>query len=137
MRTFLITVLMAALSGLYTGAAVAGTDNQSMPKAGSILLASATGKEGAGSEDKAGKKKEVAKNKVELFTTSWCGYCAMARKFLRDRKIEFIEYDIEKDEAAALRRQRLYGRGGVPLAVINGTAILGFSPDAYDEALKK
>ncbi len=74
--------------------------------------------------------------KVELYTTSWCPYCKKAVDFFRSRGIPFREYDIEKDPAAARRKQQLDSRSGVPLAVINGKKILGFSPAGYDRALK-
>ena len=75
--------------------------------------------------------------KVELYSTSWCGYCKMAANFFRSKGIPFTEYDIEKNKAAARRKQHLdKGRSGVPFAVINGTLIHGFSKASYERALK-
>ena len=79
-----------------------------------------------------------AKNqKVELYVTSWCGYCKKAKAFFNSRRISFIEYDVEKDKNAAARHRELNRRGGVPVAVINGNKILGFSESSYERALKK
>ena len=75
--------------------------------------------------------------KVELYVTSWCGYCKKARSFLKANGIEFTEYDIEKDSNAAKRHRKLNRRGGVPVAIINGKKIIGFSKAAYESALKK
>ena len=72
---------------------------------------------------------------VELFVTQSCGYCTMARNYLNAKGIPFAEYDIEEDSSARQRKRRLDPRRGVPLAVINGQTILGFSPAAYDAAL--
>ena len=55
----------------------------------------------------------------------------MARHFTHPIK----EYDVERDLAADRRRKTLDPSNGVPLAVINGQKILGFSPDAYQQAL--
>jgi glutaredoxin len=74
--------------------------------------------------------------KVELYTTAWCVYCRKARDFFRSRGIAFIEYDIEKDENAARRKNQLTDRRGVPFAVINGKRIHGFDQGAYIRALK-
>ncbi len=52
------------------------------------------------------------------------------------RNIPFNEYDIEKDPVAALRRQKIDQRPGVPLAVINGYVIVGYSEKNYEIALK-
>ena len=76
-------------------------------------------------------------SEVVLYTTSWCPYCRKARDYLRSRGIDFTEYDIEKDEEAAIRKKQLDGRGGVPFAVINGRPIRGFSAPAYDRALQE
>ncbi len=80
-------------------------------------------------------KKPVQHPKVELYVTTWCKYCRMASNYLRSKRVPFVEYNIEKDGAAAKRREALDKRPGVPLAVINGTIILGFSEAAYDHAL--
>jgi glutaredoxin len=72
---------------------------------------------------------------VEIYVTSWCPYCVQAITFFRDHHVPYVAYDIEKDSAAAKRRERLSPRQGVPFAVINGTKIYGFSAQAYSEAL--
>ncbi len=47
-------------------------------------------------------------------------------------------YDIEKDLDAAARKNALdSGYSGIPLAVINGTIVRGFSEDHYQEVLAK
>lgn len=74
--------------------------------------------------------------KVELYVTSWCKYCKKARNFFLSRNLPFIEYDVEKDPQAAKRRKAIDGRSGVPLAVINGYAIIGYSEKNYEKALK-
>lgn len=73
---------------------------------------------------------------VELYITSWCGYCRQAREFLRARGIPFVEYDIEQDANAARRKQDLKGGSGVPVAVINGQVVVGFSHSVYENALR-
>jgi glutaredoxin len=72
---------------------------------------------------------------VELYTTSWCPYCNDARIFFSSRGISFSEYDIEKDEVAARRKNDLDGGRGVPFAVICDQKIRGFSTIAYERAL--
>lgn len=82
-------------------------------------------------------QRQVRSNQVELYVTSWCPYCKKAIQYFQDRGITFTVYDIEKDPAAAKRKQSLDGRGGVPFAVINGTAVHGYAPEQYAEALQK
>jgi len=75
------------------------------------------------------------RGEVELFTTSWCGYCRQARSWLQQHGVSYRDYDIEQDQAAAWRQQQLGGGNGVPFALINGRRISGFSPDTYAAAL--
>jgi glutaredoxin len=74
--------------------------------------------------------------KVEIYVTSWCGYCKKAKKFFAGRGIPFTVYDIEKDQAAALRKNKLSPGGGVPVTLINGQVLRGFSASAYASALE-
>ena len=67
---------------------------------------------------------------VELYITSWCPYCKQAENFFRSQGIPFTSYDIEKDSSAAQRKEQLDSSGGVPLAIINGQKIHGFSAEA-------
>jgi glutaredoxin len=83
-------------------------------------------------------KNETIAAHVDLYVTSWCPYCKKAILFLQDNHIPFSEYDIEQDYAAADRKQKLApDYGGVPLAVINGDVIRGFSEYKYRRALAK
>ena len=76
-------------------------------------------------------------HKIDLYVTSWCPYCKQAEVWLDKQGLEYQRYDVEKDKAAAQRMYRLAGGGGIPFAVIDGTAIKGWSPEAYAAALKK
>lgn len=73
--------------------------------------------------------------KVDLYVTSWCGYCAKAKSFFNSKGVPFNVYDIERNSRAAKRHRKLNPRGSVPVAVIGGRTIRGFSPEAYGQAL--
>ncbi|MEJ2656240.1 MAG: glutaredoxin domain-containing protein [Desulfobacterales bacterium] len=88
------------------------------------------------STDTAEKNSWIKKSKVELYTTSWCPWCKKAKAFFRSRGISFIEYDIEKNKAAARRKAQIDRQNGVPFAVINGIGIHGYNVNAYIDALK-
>ena len=79
----------------------------------------------------------LKKSKVELYTTSWCPWCKKAKAFFRYRGIVFVEYDIEKDKAAARRKAQIDRQKGVPFAVINGKGIHGYNEKAYNIALRQ
>lgn len=71
---------------------------------------------------------------VELYVTSWCPYCTKAKAYFDGKGIAYSLYDIDKDAAANLRYKR-YGGRGVPLVMINGTAIAGYSVAEFEKAL--
>jgi glutaredoxin len=73
---------------------------------------------------------------VVLYATSWCGYCRKARELLRSRGVAFVEHDIERSAEGRRQYEALKGRG-VPLLVVNGTVIRGYSEQAILAALAR
>lgn len=71
--------------------------------------------------------KKLKSPNVEIFVTSWCGYSRKAIEFLNSQNIEFSIYDIEEDPDAADRKDELAPDSGIPVAVINGKTIIGFT----------
>lgn len=66
--------------------------------------------------------------KVEMFVTSWCGYCKMLEDILDKNGIPYTIYDVEKDESAAQVYRELKGRG-VPLVRVGSKVVYGYNPD--------
>jgi len=81
--------------------------------------------------------RKTPKHDIELYVTSWCPYCKKARNYLESRGIEYRLYDIERDAAAAGRKRQLAPNSGVPVAIIDGKLISGWSLQAYEAALEK
>jgi glutaredoxin len=73
--------------------------------------------------------------RVDIYLTSWCPYCEQAVRFFHERNIPVRIFNIEDDQEAAERKRHLDPRKGVPLVVINGQVVYGFSSRAYDTAL--
>ena len=46
---------------------------------------------------------------IELYTTAGCPYSEAAREDLEWRAVDFIEYDVERDEEARWRMLKLTG----------------------------
>ncbi len=58
---------------------------------------------------------------IELYTASGCQYSEAAREDLEWRGIEFVEYDVEKDEEARERMLEITGGNRtVPVIVEEG-----------------
>jgi glutaredoxin len=70
-----------------------------------------------------------------LYGTTWCPYCAQARKYFDDKGIAFRDLDIEHD-AEAKRQYEALGLSGVPVMVYEGMIWNGFSAQGMDERRK-
>ncbi len=81
--------------------------------------------------------RKTPRHQVELYVTDWCPFCKKAQAFFDQRGIPYQLYDIEKDSAALRRKMELDSGRGVPLALINGVKIKGWSQQAYEAALEK
>lgn len=68
----------------------------------------------------------AAEPEVVLFTTSWCPHCSRAMRDLNRMGVRYTNRDIERDESAREAMHDLVGPGGVPVIVINGTAMRGY-----------
>jgi glutaredoxin-like YruB-family protein len=68
---------------------------------------------------------------VEMYVTSWCGYCKRAQAYMTSKGIPYVAYDIEKDSAANQRYKELGGRG-VPLIIIGSKKMSGFSAETLE-----
>lgn len=64
--------------------------------------------------------------RVEIYTTSSCGFCVRAKRLLDMKKVAFEETPIDRGgESRAQMLQRANGRSSVPQIFIGGTHIGG------------
>ncbi len=73
---------------------------------------------------------------VTLYSTPTCGYCRMAKDWLRNRNVRFEEYNVAADPRRAEEMVRKSGQMGVPVLDVNGRIILGFNVPEIERALK-
>ncbi|HEY0080804.1 MAG TPA: glutaredoxin family protein [Pyrinomonadaceae bacterium] len=68
---------------------------------------------------------------IRMYTTTWCGDCRRAKRFLSEHGLAYEEIDIEQHEGAAERVMSLNeGKRKVPTFEIDGRA---FNLSPYDE----
>ena len=68
---------------------------------------------------------------VEIYTTPYCGYCAMAKRLLDRKGVAYREIDVSADpELRAAMVQRANGRRTVPQIFV-GTTHVGGSDDLH------
>ncbi|MCK9432258.1 MAG: glutaredoxin family protein [Candidatus Omnitrophica bacterium] len=76
----------------------------------------------------------MAKN-VKVYSTSTCPWCIRVKQFLKDNNIEFENFDVSQDRAAADEMMNKTGQMGVPVLDIEGEIIVGFDQERIKAAL--
>ena len=66
------------------------------------------------------------KTNIVIYTTSWCGPCKSAKRFLSDYGFDFKEIDIEKENISREQMAAVTKGLTVPQIVINSEPIGGF-----------
>ncbi len=70
--------------------------------------------------------------KVEIYTTMFCPFCHKAKKLLKLKHVDFIEYDVSSDSAGRKKMTELSdGQTSVPQIFIDNKHI-GGCDDLYD-----
>lgn len=80
-------------------------------------------------------KRALSQVNIELFGTDWCGHCRKAREFMRANGISFTNHDVDANPMLKERARRLSGSGGVPVIVIDGAVMTGFSVPSFQSRL--
>ena len=70
---------------------------------------------------------------VVIFSAPWCPLCKAAKFHMKARGIVYIEHDVELGLDNMVRFHAL-GSGGLPLMLIRGEPLRGFSVDAFEDA---
>ena len=65
--------------------------------------------------------------RVEMYTTTWCGYCVRAKALLDARGIAYEEIHLDDDAGFRQRLHELTGGWTVPQILIDGQPIGGYT----------
>ncbi len=74
---------------------------------------------------------------VKIYTTPSCSYCNIAKKYFRENRVPFTEFDVSRDQRRADEMVRKSGQMGVPVIDINGKVIVGFNQPEIEKSLKR
>jgi glutaredoxin len=77
---------------------------------------------------------------VIIYGAEWCGPCKQTKAYLTQRKVTFVEKDIDdeanqKEMLGKLARARIVYKGAIPVIDVRGTILVGFDPETLDHAL--
>ena len=73
---------------------------------------------------------------VKMYTTPTCHYCHALKEFFKEKKVEFTEIDVTKDEALIQELVDKSGQMGVPVVDIDGKIVIGFDQEKISKLLK-
>ncbi len=63
---------------------------------------------------------------VTIYSTPTCHFCQMAKEFFTEHNIPFTNYDVATDTVKRQEMIQMTRQLGVPVIVIDGTAVVGF-----------
>ena len=66
-------------------------------------------------------------NRIQIYTTRWCGYCVRAKALLDAKGIAYEEVSLDDDPAFRRNLFDLTGGWTVPQILLDGTPIGGFT----------
>jgi glutaredoxin-like YruB-family protein len=72
---------------------------------------------------------------VKIYSTPTCSACKMAKNYLRERHIQFTDYNIANDQRKAEEMVYKTHQTGAPVIDFNGKIIIGFNREKLDRII--
>lgn len=72
---------------------------------------------------------------VTVYSTQTCPYCMMLKDFLREKGVDFTDYDVGVDRDKLREMKDKSGQFGVPVIDVGGKIIVGFDKEEIEKAL--
>ena len=63
---------------------------------------------------------------IKIYTTNWCSYCVMAKRYFDEQEISYEEINIEEKGMSREELQKVTGGMSVPQIVIDDEVIGGY-----------
>lgn len=74
---------------------------------------------------------------ITVYTTPNCPWCTKVKKYLKENRVPFKEYDVAKDKRRAEEMVRKSKQMGTPVVDVHGKIIVGFNQPEIDKALRR
>lgn len=72
---------------------------------------------------------------VIIYSTPTCVYCRMAKDWLKEKEIEYTEFDLSLDAVKRDEVVKKTGQMGVPVIEIDGEIVIGFDRKRIEQLL--
>ena len=74
---------------------------------------------------------------ITVYTTPNCSWCNKAKRYLKENRIKFTEYNVARDKRKADEMQKKSGQMGTPVIDVHGKVIVGFNQPEIEKALRR
>jgi len=74
---------------------------------------------------------------IVIYSSPTCGFCHMAKQYLKDKGYSFTEKDISVDQEALQFVLHNVGQAVTPIISINDKIVVGFDRPSLDAALNE
>ncbi len=74
---------------------------------------------------------------VVIYSLPTCPNCKRAKKYLSQKGIPYIEYDVAKDKERTKEMMQKSGQLGVPVILVNDDVLIGFNQSNLDKLLSE
>ena len=72
---------------------------------------------------------------VKVYSAPTCPWCVKVKQYLKEKGVQFEDYNVAEDRSKLDEMVETTGQYGVPVIVIDGEVIVGFSQARIDQAL--
>jgi len=73
--------------------------------------------------------------KVTIYSTPTCPYCIQVKEYLKEKDVEYTDYNVADDQDKATEMVEKSGQMGVPVVNIDGKITVGFNKAEIDKLL--
>ncbi|MHB9037438.1 MAG: glutaredoxin family protein [Armatimonadota bacterium] len=77
----------------------------------------------------------MTKKNVAVYSTPTCPYCRQAKDYLKEKGVEFTDYNVATDLDARNAMVQKSGQLGVPVIDVDGHIVVGFNRQKIDELI--
>lgn len=74
--------------------------------------------------------------KVEIYSTPSCHFCHMAKEWMTQKHISFVDYNVAENLEKRKEMIEMTGQLGVPVIKIGNDVMVGFNPDQMEKLLE-
>ncbi len=72
---------------------------------------------------------------IKIYTTPTCAYCKMAKEYMKEKGVDFKEYNVAQDREALNEMVQLTGLRSVPVITCGRDVMVGFDPNRLDQMI--